>query len=447
MKRLESLFGLVAALAFAATAILAVVVVGTLVMKGPAPGPTPAAAPATTSASSAPAAPVASAPAAPAAPAQPASTTGGIDLAAGERAWGQCRACHTITPGGRTGTGPNLWGIHGAPVAAVEGFNYSPALRAASGQVWDDALLEAFLTRPADAFPGNRMSYNGIRDAAQRRNLIAWISQQSDSPAPLAAGPVETAPVAAAAEVEADAPAVTEEEYQALLAAFGWMNPPARPAIEDDEARARAAAIVAALPDMDYETARFHPLHYPPASLTASNAECLACHAEILSHRPREVSPAGVPNTATIAWYQTLDTYAGSQESFHQRHMGSDFAQLTMNLQCRFCHQANDPREESPDMIVGRDNHTAPAVPEFNLRRMVNPSTTCLMCHGAFPGEVMGLDGHWLDLREDFEWEAGVNGCLSCHDDGGFRTERHRVTYLNAGNIEALARTGSSDSC
>ena len=83
---------------------------------------------------------------------------------------------------------------------------------------------------------------------------------------------------------------------------------------------------------MDYEAARFHPLHFPPESLTASNEECLVCHAEILTHRPGEESLAGVPRSASIAWYQTLDTFSGGQESFHHRHVLSDFAQLTMNL-------------------------------------------------------------------------------------------------------------------
>ncbi len=450
MKRVEAFFGYVIALAFVATAIVAAVVVATLFIKGPARQLPPETIAVVSEPQ--PEQEVAEAPAASEARAgarEPVDDAG-IDVAAGERAWGQCRACHAIAPDGRSGIGPNLWGIVGAQVAAIEGFNYSDALRAADGQVWDVALLDAFLTRPAEAIPGNRMTYNGMRDAAARRNLIAWMAQRSDTPqSPEDLGLAAAANIVTTEDTPSETAGVdafSEEEYEALLEAFRWMNPPARPAAEAVEARARADAITAALATMDYEAARFHPLHYPPESLSASNEECLACHAEILSHRPRAASLAGVPDTASIAWYQTLDTYAGAQESFHHRHMLSDFAQATMNLQCRFCHQGTDPREESPDMIVGRENHTAPEVPEFTLRKVVNPSTTCLMCHGAFPAEEMGLVGSWHEIREDFEWEPGINGCLTCHEDA-FRTNRHHVTFLNAGNIEALGRAGSSDSC
>jgi cytochrome c2 len=431
MKKLEVVIGVIVATLFAATAFLAISVVAALLYSGPAttviaytpvpdPGPSPAA------------------------PA-PAAETGGLSLAAGERSWGQCKACHTITKDGRNGTGPNLWGILDGPVAARD-FAYSPALAALSGQIWDATLMERFLESPKGVAPGTKMAFAGMRKAQDRANLIAWMSQQSETPAPmdLAAGTEAPPPAESGADVAAKD--WTEAEIRALYDQFAWLNPPVRPNDNTEDAKARAAEIASVLPGMDYEAARFHPLHYPPASLTASNAECLACHQEILTSKPRAASLAGVQADATLAWYQTLDTYEGAQESFHYRHLQSDFARATMNLQCVFCHKGNDPREETPDMIVGREAHTAPEIPEFTLRKMVNPSTTCLACHGAFPAEVMGLEGHWHDLREGFEYEAGVNGCLSCHEET-FRTTRHLVDYLKAGNIEALARMGSSDSC
>jgi cytochrome c len=35
------------------------------------------------------------------------------DTAAGQRVFGQCRACHTVEQGGRNGVGPNLHGVFG----------------------------------------------------------------------------------------------------------------------------------------------------------------------------------------------------------------------------------------------------------------------------------------------------------------------------------------------
>ena len=462
MKKIESWIDVLLALLFTATATWGIFAAGALIFKGPAAtrmaysiGETKAAA-ASTVAAAAEAVPAgtgattgpqtaeqAAASAGDPAPAQP-------DPAAGAKAFGACKACHTATKGGKNGTGPNLWGIVGAGIGASPGFKYSDGMKAMAGKVWDAALIDRFIEKPKDVVPGTKMTYPGMRKPADRANLIAWIAQQSDTPQTVAAAaPAAKQPAdQAAAEAPADAAPATlsQDEIDALRASFAWMNPPARSAEDKAAAEARAAAIAAALPGMDYQAARFHPLHFPPASLTASSEECLVCHEEVLSDKPRAASPAGVSADATMGWYQTLDTYQGAQESFHFRHLQSDFARLTMNLECSFCHKGNDPREESPDMIAGRAAHTAAAVPEFTLRKMVNPSTTCLMCHGAFPSQAMGLEGPWHTIRADLETEPGSNGCLTCHSET-FRTNRHLVDFLNAGNIEALARVGSSDAC
>ena len=83
----------------------------------------------------------------------------------------------------------------------------------------------------------------------------------------------------------------------------------------------------------------------------------------------------------------------------------------------------------------------------FTNRKVVNPSETCLLCHGTMPGPVniMGLPGPWPEARKDLESAEAPNGCLTCHAEL-FRTNRHKVTYLNAATIENLA-TESSDVC
>jgi len=227
-----------------------------------------------------------------------------------------------------------------------------------------------------------------------------------------------------------------------------YSDPPAPSDAEMARIAAGLARIQAELPTLDYEAARFHPIHFPPMIETASNEECLACHKEVLAHTPRETSPAGVVAQDSLAWYQTLDTYSGPQSDFHWRHMESDFSKQVMNLKCVFCHKGNDPREESPDRMPLRPAFTAAATPEFTLRKMVNPSETCLLCHGQMPDPVniMGLGGPWPEVRADLEYPEAPNGCLSCHAEL-FRTNRHQVNYLKAASIEALARAGSSDTC
>lgn len=192
-----------------------------------------------------------------------------------------------------------------------------------------------------------------------------------------------------------------------------------------------------------YLDASHDPIHFKPAIDTATNEQCLTCHKEILERDVRSKTPAGVKADDVLAWYQTLDTYAGDQETFHKRHLSTPFAKKVMNLKCNFCHQGSDIREEAPGSSA---TTTVADLGNFTLRKQVNPSNSCLMCHGAFPATNMGLEGSWHELREGFENEDAPNGCLTCHAEQ-FRTVRHQVNYLNAKAIEDLAKSGSSDSC
>jgi cytochrome c len=80
------------------------------------------------------------------------------DPAAGEEAFKKCKACHSIIAadgteiqkGGRTG--PNLYGIIGSPVAGNPDFSYGDSIAAlgATGAVWDEASLAAYVANPAD---------------------------------------------------------------------------------------------------------------------------------------------------------------------------------------------------------------------------------------------------------------------------------------------------------
>lgn len=193
---------------------------------------------------------------------------------------------------------------------------------------------------------------------------------------------------------------------------------------------------------MRYLSGVWDPIHFAPNIKSATNEQCLSCHQEILGEQVREASPAGLKASDALAWYQTLDTYEGRQATFHARHLTTPLAKQVMNLSCSFCHQGSDPREEAPGSSA-----TTQAPGDFRLRKMVNPETSCLMCHGRFPVEYMeGLEGSWPELREALESEDAPNGCLSCHAEQ-FRTVRHQVNYLKADAIEKLSEKGSSDLC
>lgn len=230
------------------------------------------------------------------------------------------------------------------------------------------------------------------------------------------------------------------EQGHQLMRKHGLVAPTAAELARE---KAHAEAVIAELKSItDYQRAAWHPIHFRPSIETATSEQCLACHQEVLTKDVRQTSPAGLDSAKSLAWYQTLDTYGGEQESFHARHLKSSFAKEVMNLQCNFCHQGHDLRDEAPS------SSATSQTTGFSLRKVVDPSTTCLLCHGSFPAEVMGFekDQKWHALRGDIESAETPNGCLTCHSEQ-FRTVRHRVTYLNATAIEARAKRGSSDGC
>jgi cytochrome c len=122
----------------------------------------------------------------------------------GEQVFKKCTACHTDAKGGGNGTGPNLWGVVGAPIGHhAPGFAYSPAL-AGKGGNWDWDSLFAWLKSPRDFAPGTKMTFAGLSKPEDRANLIAHLNAMSDSPKPLPAAPAAAANPAAVAAEQAD---------------------------------------------------------------------------------------------------------------------------------------------------------------------------------------------------------------------------------------------------
>ncbi|PHK93385.1 cytochrome c family protein [Pseudoroseomonas rhizosphaerae] len=103
------------------------------------------------------------------------------DAEAGQRAFNQCRACHTINEGARSGVGPNLHGVIGRKAASLEGFRYSKAMqdKGAEGLVWNEESLNPYLRSPREVVPGTTMSFPGLKDEKRLQDLLAYLKQQS----------------------------------------------------------------------------------------------------------------------------------------------------------------------------------------------------------------------------------------------------------------------------
>ena len=102
------------------------------------------------------------------------------DPARGEVVFQKCYACHSVVPGETGLPGPNLAGVVGRRIAGESGFAYSPALVALKGQggeIWTEAALDAFLRDPEAVAPGTAMAFVGLRDAAERADVIAFLKR------------------------------------------------------------------------------------------------------------------------------------------------------------------------------------------------------------------------------------------------------------------------------
>jgi len=98
------------------------------------------------------------------------------DLKRGQTLFLQCRACHSLEAGEPHKVGPNLSGMFGRKAGLAEGFAYSPAL-SESDVVWTPESLNAWLERPSEFLPGNRMVFIGVKKPVDRANLIAYLQQ------------------------------------------------------------------------------------------------------------------------------------------------------------------------------------------------------------------------------------------------------------------------------
>lgn len=105
------------------------------------------------------------------------------DLANGRAVFARCRSCHTLTPGGPNMTGPNLNRVIGRVAGRHEGFTYSKALQAADF-TWDGERIDHWLENPRTFLPGNKMSFPGLPDATDRRDVIAFLSVEGVAPPP-----------------------------------------------------------------------------------------------------------------------------------------------------------------------------------------------------------------------------------------------------------------------
>lgn len=100
------------------------------------------------------------------------------DAVAGRKLFASCANCHAVGPGARHGFGPHLSSLAGRKAGSLPGFAYSSGMKA-SGLVWNEASLTAFLRNPGDVVPGTKMRYWGVGINDKKvADLLAYLAEQ-----------------------------------------------------------------------------------------------------------------------------------------------------------------------------------------------------------------------------------------------------------------------------
>ncbi len=106
------------------------------------------------------------------------------DADKGKKVARKCTTCHTFEEGGKNKVGPNLWNIVGSKPAHAAGFSFSGAITGLSDP-WSFENLDAFIQNPKGYAKGTKMAYGGIKKAADRADLLAYMRTMASSPVPL----------------------------------------------------------------------------------------------------------------------------------------------------------------------------------------------------------------------------------------------------------------------
>jgi len=95
------------------------------------------------------------------------------DISAGRSAFEKrCTGCHALD---HEKSGPRLAGVVGRKAGMVSGFTYSDALKK-SAVVWNETVLEKWLTDPETVIPDTDMAFR-LNNPAERAAIIAFLKE------------------------------------------------------------------------------------------------------------------------------------------------------------------------------------------------------------------------------------------------------------------------------
>lgn len=99
------------------------------------------------------------------------------DGSRGAEVWRSCALCHSLAPDGGERAGPTLHGVFGRRIGAVDGYDYSEALRGMD-IVWNERTIAELFEFGPDAYtPGSRMPDQRVPSEDDRRALVEFLAR------------------------------------------------------------------------------------------------------------------------------------------------------------------------------------------------------------------------------------------------------------------------------
>ena len=105
-------------------------------------------------------------------------------LEKGSKLSSKCASCHNFKEGEPNKIGPNLFDIINKKIGKTNNYAYSEAM-ANFGEKWTYENLATFLYKPKEYMNGTKMNFAGLKKVEDRANLILWLRNNSNNPAPL----------------------------------------------------------------------------------------------------------------------------------------------------------------------------------------------------------------------------------------------------------------------
>jgi cytochrome c len=100
------------------------------------------------------------------------------DIAAGAKLFKErCAPCHSLQRGVNR-HGPSLFRVMGRQAGMQPGFEHSATLPR-SGILWNGQTLDRWLREPHAAVPGSGMPFEGLKNTAQRTDVIEFLEHEA----------------------------------------------------------------------------------------------------------------------------------------------------------------------------------------------------------------------------------------------------------------------------